>query len=255
MKKYSSLIFRELRLSRRNYLGSFALIVVFALFMLLSMFVSYGQYVKDGESMDVFAICLSYMFAALAASCIAGDSGVSKSDIASGWRTYSFALPVTALEKTVAKYAVKLAAIIIGAVLTFIVSVLIHSVNGSNIPPAVTFCYFILLDLFLVYDIVYQSVVMHTNDMNALKKIGMIVGGIVGGIAVIVLSLIFAFFNSEFEAFMTEVEASSSPAVLNKYTEFVKIPDIAGIIGIAFTVVFFIAGFIITLKNNERREA
>ena len=255
MKKYSSLIFRELKLGKKAYIGSFALIVVFALLMLLSMFVSGGQYVKNGESMDVFAICLSYMFAALTAGCIAGDSGVFKSDIASGWRIYSFALPVTALEKTIAKYAVKLVVIIIGAVLAFIGSALIHKVGGSTLPSAVMFCYFICLDLFLIIDIVYQAVILCADDMKSLKKLGTIAGGIG---AVILLALEFipsGVSESELEAFMTEVETASSPVILNKYIGFVTIPDAAGIIGIAFTVVILIAGFIVTLKNNERREA
>ncbi len=54
---------------------------------------------------------------------------------------------------------------------------------------------------------------------------------------------------------MTEVETASSPVILNKYIGFVTIPDVAGIIGIALTVVILIAGFVVTLKNNERREA
>lgn len=104
------------------------------------------------------AFSRAFIRTALTAGCIAGDNGVLKSDITSGWRTYSFALPVTALEKTAAKYIVKLAAIIIGAVLTFIGSALIHTVGGSNMPSAVMFCYFICLDLFLIIDIVYQAI-------------------------------------------------------------------------------------------------
>ena len=254
MKKYSSLIFRELKLGRKAYIGSFILIIVFALLMLLSMFVSGGQYVKNGESMDVFAICLSYMFAALTAGCIAGDNGVLKSDMASGWRTYSFALPVTALEKTVAKYIVKLAAIIIGAVLTFIGSMLIHTVGGSNMPSAVMFCYFICLDLFLIIDIVYQAVVLRADDMKSFKKLGAIAGGI-GTVILLALEFIpSGVSDSEFETFMTEVETASSPVILNKYIGFVTIPDAAGIIGIVLTVVILIAGFLVTLKNHKRRE-
>lgn len=254
MKKYSSLIFRELKLGRKAYIGSFVLIIIFALLMLLSMLVSCSQYVKNGESMDVFAICLSYMFAALTAGCIAGDNGVLKSDMASGWRTYSFALPVTALEKTVAKYIVKLVAIMIGAVLTFVGSALIHKVGGSNMPSAVMFCYFICLDLFLIIDIVYQAVVLRADDMKSLKKLGGIAGGIVAVILLALELIPSGVSDSELEAFMTEVETASSPAILNKYISFVSIPDTAGIIGIVLTIVIFIAGFIITLNNHKRRE-
>ena len=195
----------------------------------------------------------AFIRAALTAGCIAGDNGVLKSDMASGWRTYSFALPVTAFEKTAAKYIVKLAAIIIGAVLTFIGSALIHTVGGSNMPSAVMFCYFICLDLFLIIDIVYQAIVLRANDMKSLKKLGTIAGGIG---AVILLALEFipsGVSDSEFEAFMTEVETASSPVMLNKYIGFVTIPDAVGIIGIVFTVVILIAGFIVTLKNHKRR--
>ena len=254
MKKYSSLIFRELKLSRKYHIGGIAVIIVFELLMLLSMFVSGGQYVRNGESMDVFAICLSYMFAALTAGCIAGDNGVLKSDMASGWKKYSFALPVTAFEKTAARYIIKLAEIIIGAVLTFIGSVLIYKVGGSDMSPAVMYCYFICLDLFLIIDIVYQAVIFRANDMNSLKKLGTI-GGIIGAVILFALEFIpSGISDSELEAFMTEVETASSSVILNKYINFVTIPDTVGIIGIMLTVVILAAGFVSMLKNNGRRE-
>lgn len=254
MKKYRSLVFRELKLTRRHCLGSFVLIVVFALFMLLSMYVSSGEYVEGGEKMDVFSLCLSYMFAALNAGCIAGDNGVHKSDMASGWRTYSIALPVTAFEKTVTKYILKFSAIIIGAVLTFIGSALIHKVGGSDMSSAVMFSYFICLDVFLIIDIVYQSFILRANDIKSLKKFGAIAGGIVT-VVLLALDLIPSeVSDSEFNTFITELETAPSPVVLNKYIGFVTIPDTIGIIGIILTVVILITGFVVTLKNYKRRE-
>ena len=255
MNKYKSLIFRELKLSRKHYIGVFCLIIVFALLMLLSMFVSGREQVENGESMDFFAIFLSYMFAVLTAGCIAVDNSAFISDMASGWRTYSFALPVTAFEKTVAKYTVKIAVIIIGAVFTFIGSALIHKVGGSDMSSAVMFCYFICLDLFLIIDIVYQAIVLRANDMKSMKKLGKI-AGCIGAAVLIALEFIpTGSSESKIEAIMAEMENSSSPAVLNKYLEFVTIPNIAGFIGIALAVVILIVGFIVMVKNHERREA
>ena len=120
--------------------------------------------------------------------------------------------------------------------------------------PAVMYCYFICLDLFLIIDIVYQAVVFRANDMNSLKKLGTI-GGIIGAVILFALEFIpSGVSDSELEAFMTEVETASSPVILNKYISFVTIPDTAGIIGIILTVVILAAGFVSMLKNNERRE-
>lgn len=169
--------------------------------------------------------------------------------MASGWRTYSFALPVTAFEKTVTKYILKFSAIIIGAVLTFIGSALIHKVGGSDMSSAVMFSYFICLDVFLIIDIVYQSFILRANDIKSLKKFGAIAGGIVT-VVLFALELIPSeVSDSEFNTFITELETAPSPVVLNKYIGFVTIPDTIGIIGIILTVIILITGFVVTLKN------
>lgn len=255
MNKYKSLIFREMKISRKVYFSAFITVVAFIALFILSIFVV-GKDLNEGESLDVFVLMASYMCSIVTATIFADNSSVFKADIASGWRRYSIALPVTPLENTIARYSVKFIEIIIGMIITIIGSISISAIGGCSFSPAVIFCFFIFLDLFLVFDIIYQSIISRANDMKSLKKLGMIASGI--GIAIFTL-LEFIPLDSEIEiileSLMKDIEESNSPLVLNKYVEYVTIPNTAGYIGIALTFLILAVGFIITLKNNERREA
>lgn len=256
MKKYKSLIFRELKLSRKHYLGVFALIVIFAGLMLLSIFVSGREAVKNGESLDAFALAMSYMFAIVGSACIAADSGVFKEDMNSGWRRYSYALPVTAFEKTVAKYAVKIIAIIIGMAVIFLGSAAIFAAGGSTLKTGTVCSFFLMLDFFLIFDIVFQAFILRAEDTKSLKKLGSI-AGIITFIVVFILPEFIPEGDLPFnvDAFITDMETMKSPAGLNKYLEYITIPDVWGIIGIVLTFVILALGFVVTLKSYERRES
>lgn len=254
MTKYKSLIFRELKLSRKSYLIGLALIGVFTLFMLLSMFVLMSQ-TPEGESIDIFSLGLSYGIAAVVAAVAMGDSSALKSDVESGWSTYSFALPVTAFDKAVVSIAVKVILLIVGAIIVLPITFALHAIGASTFSPAVMYCYFIVADVTLIFHIVYHTIVIRADDTKTLKKLGTI-----AGIVIVAVFLLFDFIfagssDAELEAFMLEMENSSSPSILNKYIGYITISDTVGIIGIVSTFVILAVGFVVMMKNHERRRA
>ena len=172
MKEYKSLIFRELRLSRKHYITGTLLTVLLAAFMVLAMFVSGGEAINNGESLDVFALFMSYAIAAVATGCFTSDNGISKADMNSGWQRYSYVLPVTAFEKAAARYAVKLIAITIGMAVAIIGAAVVSAAGGSTLKFGTVLSFWILLDEFLIYDVFYQTIILRAKDKKSLKKMG-----------------------------------------------------------------------------------
>lgn len=255
MKKYKSLIFRELRLARRHYIISTLLTMLLAAFMVLAMFVSGGEAINNGESLDVLALFMSYAIAAVAAGCFSGDNGVTKDDITSGWNTYSYALPVTAFEKAAARYAIKLITSTIGMAAAIAGAAILYAVGGSTPKPGTILSFWLVLDAFLIYDIIYQTIILRAKDKKTLKKLGYIASGI----AVFVFFILPEFIpegkiSADLDAFMKDMETMESPAGLNKYIDSFVIPEIWGIAGIILMLVLLAAGFFVTWKNYERRE-
>lgn len=256
MTKYKSLVFRELKLSRKHYLGMFALSILFLGLMVLCVFVAGGEFVRQGERLDTFSLIMTYMFAAISTYCAVHDSGVFKADINSGWNTYSYALPVTAFEKAASNYIVKIITIIAGMAVTILGSAAIFAAGGSTLTMGTIFGFFLFVDVFLAFEIVYQAIILRANDMKSLKKLG----SIAGGIAFVVIFVLPEFIpagdaSSALDTFMTDMETMQSPSALNKYLEYITIPDVWGYVGIALMFVLLAVGFVVTWKSYERREA
>ncbi len=253
MTKFKSLVFRELKLSRKHYLGAFALILLFGALMVLCVFVAGGEGVKNGEHMDAFALMMAYGFAAISAACAAGDNGVFKADMAAGWHSYFQALPVTSFEKTAARYAVKVLFILLGFAAFLLGTNIIFAAGAGTFSASAVFCFFILLDFFLIFDIVYQAIMLRANDMKSLKKMGVIAGGVVVAVFTVLDYLPTGTLPFDEDVLMTDMETMQSPAMLNRYLQYLTIPDTWGYIGIAVTLILLTAGFIIAMKTDGRK--
>lgn len=256
MNKYKSLVFRELKLARKHYIGMFALSILFLGLMVLCVFVAGGEFVRQGESLDTFSLIMTYMFAVISTYCAVHDNGVFKSDMGAGWNTYSHALPVTAFEKAAANYIVKTIAIIAGMAVTILGAAVIFAAGGSTLTMGTIFGFFLFADVFLLFEIVYQAIILRANDMKSLKKLG----SIAGGIAFVVIFVLPEFIPAGDEALfldslMTDMETMQSPSDLNKYLEYITIPEVWGYAGIALMFVLLAVGFVVTCKSYERREA
>lgn len=256
MAKFKSLVFRELKISRKHYLMGLALIAFFSIMLGLSVRVVYAEQLKDGETPDILVLFCSYVVSALAATNAVSDGTVFQADIASGWSRYSFALPVSAFEKTFVKYAIKAMMLVAGAVVVLVVSSVLYATSGvGTISPSVMFCYFICADLFMIIDIVYQSIAIRADNQKMLKRLGIIAGVVVFAALIVIDLIVLGGSDPEIEAVMREIEQADSPAIFNKYIHYVTIPSAAGIIGIVLVFVIFAAGFAVMVKNHGRRKA
>ncbi|MBQ8567977.1 MAG: hypothetical protein IJ446_02035 [Oscillospiraceae bacterium] len=254
MAKYISLVFRELKLSKKMLISSVGLIILFIAFMMLGMYVSGKDAVENGESMEAFSLILCYMISLLAAGAVSQNTDTAKADIASGWSVYSHALPLTGFDIAVSKCMIKLIFIITGAVLSVIGAVLMTSMGNCTLTLGAAMSYFIILDVFLALNILTEAFTARAKNIGAMKKKGYIIEGIIVAAILIIPELL-----PEDETLPFNVDEifseGGTPAKLNALTEYITIPDVWCYAGIALMFVILAVGFIVTMKNYERRES
>ena len=111
MLKYKSLVYREWKLSSRHYILKFMMVLLFTtLFALALKFAvnSGSMDAVDGVNPSQIAFLVSTLIGLATAIIAAEDNGVHNQDVKVNWARYSYALPITAFEKTVTKYIFKL---------------------------------------------------------------------------------------------------------------------------------------------------
>lgn len=253
MKKYKSLIFRELKLSAKHYAFRGLLFFAFIAMFALVLFVLKPQAAREGGSLDGFALMGAYAVGIMGAIVIGEDNGVYKADVNTGWLTYSWALPLTAFEKTMAKYLTKLVIIVAGSIITVLGTILVYAVGGCTLRVNTVLSLFIFIDAILIFYIVFEAFIMRATDAKALKKMGGVVGVVIA--VLIFLPDIFSFGQPDSSEEIFSEEALQSVAATNAILVKFDMPEIIGYLSIPLMAVILVVGFIITMKNYERRKA
>ena len=105
MKKIRSLIFRELKICRKQYIiralalfafSAFAIVVTF-------LFTNLFEQMPEKENLIKSFTEMFSMLILLYATVVFADDSSFKSDLNSGWLGYSYALPLTACERAAVK--------------------------------------------------------------------------------------------------------------------------------------------------------
>ena len=182
MKLYRSLVFRELKLTRKRFLLMLILFILLSLLMLTPIMLG-G--LSDASEMDEDLLSI-VIFASgvvtLTGGFMAGtNNGLQKADINSGWKRYSFILPTTAKQQAVSDLLVKLCYILFFGLLSAafvlvcnIISGINTAVEGFNPVCPMLNTYLGAVCAVMLVDIAYSYIMMFANDKNQLKIIGVI---------------------------------------------------------------------------------
>ena len=251
MNKYKSLVFREWKLSQKHYISKILLFLLFVVMFGLAMFVLGGQAAEEETTLDGFALLISYLIGIVGVIYVAEDNGVYKADVNSGWLAYSWALPLTAFEKAMAKYILKAVVIVVGMTLIILGAVVLYTIAGCTISINTVLSFFLFLDGILIYDMVRQFILMYATDSKALKKMGSIASAV--GVALLFLPDLFS--GGETDAFDEDFSSVEGLAAFNEMTRTLVIPTFWGCAGVVFMFVLLIVGFVMTWKSYERRLA
>lgn len=251
-----SMIFRELKILKKSYFATFLMIIAMTALILLAFYVLITQQIDGNQNVEGFALVMSYILSLIVGGSIASDDIVLKSDMACGWHRYSLVLPLTAHDKSKAKYITKAMVIAVGGIFVAVMSLPVFLLGKCDYSLAPIFLYICVVDFFLVYDIIRQSILMRATDLKSFKKLSIIAGVVI--IALVVV-LEFAFsgaseFSTKMEKIFAEIETADSPAILNKYVSFITMPAYVGAIAFVLMLVILFVSFLITKKNYERRE-
>lgn len=122
MTKFCSLLFREIRVSRRYTILTAILLLVMGAFYTVGIYAIKQDSTADGNMTESLVLSLSVVLAMICSMTSLLQSAVFKKDINTNWLRYSYTLPVTSKERAVVqvvyKNAVTIISMVFGLVLT-----------------------------------------------------------------------------------------------------------------------------------------
>ena len=258
MKLYRSLIYRELKLTRKRCILMLILFLLLSLMLLLPIMIGglSGDSEMDEELISI--VWLASGIVALTGGFLAGtNNGLQKTDINSGWKRYSFILPPTAKQQALSDLLTKLCYILFFGLLSVAFLMVCKIVAGINtavegIDPICR-----MLNIYLgavcavmLVDIAYSYIIMFANDKKQLKLISAL--AFVGAGAVLKVFGLFPGMNK------TEKPAEDGPMIseeaVNKFETFLSSGKTSLCI-LAVFVVLCVLFFLAMWRSHERREA
>lgn len=194
MKLYRSLIFRELKLTRKRCILMLILFLLLSLMMLTQIML--GGFSEPGEESPAEMVLFFVGMVSLTGGFMAGtNNGLQKADINSGWKRYYFILPTTAKQQAVSDLLVKLCYILFFGLLSAAFALVCNGVSGINTAVEGFNPICRMLNIYLgavcavmLVDIAYSYIMMFANDKNQLKLIGAL-AFVVAGVVFSVLDL------------------------------------------------------------------
>ena len=247
MALYRSLVYRELKLTWKHYLLYLVLYSLMGLmFMLPFVLWGGGQFeersglsYEDGKSIiQMFAVFLALLGAVTSGSA----NNVQKMDINSGWRRYSYTLPVTAGEKAMSDFLLKILAFLLFGVLS---SVFVHGISrgsGYDVTCFMLNMYLIISAEIWLIDAIESGAVVIGLNSSVVK-------------AVLITIILLTAFSPVFGINLFKGEYTN----VSTGTEY-SIFDLAErsstlIFSVSFFVIVCIGYYLIMRKAYERREA
>ena len=258
MKLYRSLIYRELKLTRKRCILMLILFLLLSLLMLLPIMI--GGLSGDSE-MDEDLLSILYLASgviALTGGFLAGtNNGLQKADINSGWKRYSFILPPTAKQQALSDLLTKICYILFFGLLSAAFALVCKSITGINIAVDGFNPICLMLNIYLgavcavmLVDIAYSYIMMFANDKKQLKLISVI--AFVGAGVVFRVFGLFPGMNKTEKP--VEDDAVISEEAVNKFETFLCSGKTSLCI-LAVFVVLCVLFFLAVWRSLERRES
>ncbi|MDO5559819.1 MAG: ABC-2 transporter permease [Oscillospiraceae bacterium] len=236
MSKYKSLLFRELLISRKHNIIVLVLVLLYVALIFLAINMTGEQ--DDSQSV-IMMQCI--ILATITSVVAAEDNEVVKSDIKTKWRSYSYALPITALEKTVSRFIIRVGMISIGAVICFVCTAVVDKLCSVSVLGSVITIYFISVALMMLYDALYSGFILRARNEKQYKRYAAI-----GTVIIFVVAKFIS--NSEFNF---DVDDNNLPDILNYI---IHISESLSLWAVPAIIAALAVNFVVTIKSYERRE-
>ena len=177
MTAFRSLIFRELRISRKQHILEAVATLIFALYFLMaaavmkqmkvSDFKSYEDMMLNRESIVFMA---AVMMGVLPVTLAVGQHNTLKADLNSGWLRYSYTLPIDPSVRAAVSVTIKLVTSVVGAIFAIACTCLYCSISELSFHS-----YYLVIDaaalaLGALFSIPSDYIILSTRSPEELKK-------------------------------------------------------------------------------------
>ncbi|MGN0600720.1 MAG: ABC-2 transporter permease [Oscillospiraceae bacterium] len=188
MTKLCSLIFRELKASKKMYILRFAVLLAFCFFIMGAIFLlTHILEQMPEDTLRSFTQMFSMFVVIYSAAVFSGDS-VFVSDLKSGWHNYSYALPITAADRGAAKLICFLGTVSISSLFGLGCVFINCLIAGTQFRIGYVVLLFIVLDIILLFRIIMDFFVLRARNTDEYKKMYE-----TGGLAFLVCGVCIAF--------------------------------------------------------------
>ena len=170
MTKLRSLIFRELKICQKLYIIRFAVLFAFSAFVIVGTFLFTDLFVGMPENITESFTQMFSMLLILYSTVFLADDNTFKSDLNSGWNSYSYVLPITASERAAAKLIRFIGTLCISVPLGMVGVIMINKIAGTQFQSGYVSLQFIFLDLLLLSKIVMDFFVLRAKNTDEYKK-------------------------------------------------------------------------------------
>ncbi len=250
MKLYRSLIFRELKLTRKRFLLMLILFLLLALLMISPIFFGFFSMAVEGEDSPKDVIPIFVVTVALTGGILAGtNNGVQKADISSGWKRYSFILPPTARQQALSDLLTKLCYVLLFGFLSAAFAFTYTTIADYNNIAVMLNVYFGAVCATMLVDLAYSYIMMFANDKDQMKLIGIL--AFVGAGAIFKVFGLFPGFNKTEQT--AEDGAMISEEAINRLEAVLCSGKTTLCVVTAFAVICVLF-FLVMWRSHERRE-
>lgn len=218
MTKLRSLIFRELKICRKLYIIRFPVLIAFFVFAVGGTFLFTGLFTELLQK-DDFVSSFTELFSMLVmlySTVLFSVDNTFKSDLNSGWNSYSYALPITASERAAVTLIRFIGTLGISVLLGMGCIAVINAIAGTQFRIGCVIFQFILLDLLLLSRIIIDFFVLRARNTDEYKKFqdkgSLICIAVIVCIVVVMLKCAGFDFSALFNS------SSSEPLLLNVFS-------------------------------------
>ena len=257
MKLYRSLVYRELKLTRKRFLLMLILFLLLALLMLTPIMLVFFLQPAEGEESPLELIPLFVGIIALTGGFLAGtNNGLQKADISTGWKRYSFVLPTTAKQQALSDLLVKLMLILLFGLLSAAFAMIYSVTANYNAFGLMLNIYLGAVCAVMLIDVAYSYIIMFAKSKKDLAVIG--VAAFLGaGLIIKIVDLFSSGTNLLNDNNLAEQPAEDgaliSDAAFNRFVTALSSGKTTLCIVIAFAVLCALF-FLVMWRSHERRE-
>ena len=257
MKLYRSLVYRELKLTRKRFLLMLILFLLLAALMLTPIMLGGFSAPAEGEDAPVEMILLFVGTVALTGGFLAGtNNGLQKADISTGWKRYSFVLPTTAKQQALSDLLVKLMLILLFGLLSAAFAMIYSVTANYNALGLMLNIYLGAVCAVMLIDVAYSYIIMFAKSKKDLAVIG--VAAFLGaGLIIKIVDLFSSGTNLLNDKNLAEQPAEDgaliSDAAFNRFVTALSSGKTTHCIVIAFAVLCALF-FLVMWRSHERRE-